>query len=118
MSSTYFGLCVGSSNPPAVQRMVHGLKENWKEFALHLGFSDKEIGSITALCPSTPQQIRMFLRAFRMPDLKKRTEFILYDILECNHLYPPRQELGPDVMDQSQVNIVYCNVYCNDVRIG
>ena len=89
--------------------MVHDLKENWKEFAFHLGFSDKEIGSITAQYPSTAQQIRMFLRVFRMPDLKQRTEFILHDVLECNNLHPPRH-LELEVDKQSQVINCTCCV--------
>lgn len=84
--------------------MVHDLKQNWKEFAVHLGFSDKEISGITVPYPTTHRQIQMFLRAFRMPDLKKRTEFILYDIFDCNNLHSPRDmELPPDQSQEPSV---------------
>ena len=65
-----------------MQRVVFSLKEHWKKFALYLGYSEKEIGSITDRCCTTTQEIQKFLRVFRIPDLKKKTPLILQDIME------------------------------------
>lgn len=82
LSKSVFTVCVlsslGFSNPPSVWHFFRRLGKTWPEFAYFLGYTEEQVASITERSPHNPdRQIRCFLRAFQMPDIGHKTEFVL-----------------------------------------
>ena len=60
---------VGLSNPPEVYQFVLNLQVQWRSLATHLGYTEREIGSILRAGGNDYRmQIRLFLRVWWMPD--------------------------------------------------
>jgi hypothetical protein len=95
------------SYPLEVLVFLEKLGKHWEEFALFLGFTREDVGTLRELSRhDTRQEIKNFSKVWRMPDFKKRiNDEILYGALQMANIRLDERSSTVDAANSPNLNL-------------